>query len=186
YTGNNIYRHNGISVRIHPDNISETVQFLREQWQKIIQDIPFDYFFINDNYIKSYQAEEKVTETIGIFSLIAIVLACLGLLGLAALTVTQRTKEIGIRKVLGASLYDIVALISKQFLILVLFSNIIAFPVAYFVMKDWLRNYPYRIELGFIFFIIGGLLALVIALLTVSFQAVKAARANPVESLRYE
>ena len=175
-----------LSVRIRSDNISETVNFLREQWQKIVQDVPFDYFFIDDNYARSYQAEEKVAEIIGIFSLLAVILACMGLLGLSALTVSQRTKEIGIRKVLGASLYDIAFLISKQFVILVLFANIIAFPIAYFLMKDWLQNYPYRIELGIIFFIIGGLLALVIAMITVSFQAIKAARANPVDSLRYE
>jgi putative ABC transport system permease protein len=180
------YQMGFLSVRIRPENITEALPFLREQWQYIVPDVPFEYFFLADKFAQSYQEEEKVVEIIGLFSLLAILLACLGLLGLAALTVTQRTKEIGIRKVLGASVFNIVLLVSKQFVKLVLLANIIAWPIAYFVMKDWLQNYPYRINVGVSFFLLGGVLALLIALLTVSFQAIKAALANPVEALRYE
>jgi len=180
------YQMGFLSVRIRPENITEALEFLKEQWQYIVSDVPFEYFFLTDKFAQSYQEEEKVVEIIGISSLLAILLACLGLLGLVALIVTQRTKEIGIRKVLGASVTNIVLLVSKQFVKLVLLANIIAWPIAYFVMKDWLQDYPYRINVGVGFFLLGGVLALLIALLAVSFQAIKAALANPVDALRYE
>ena len=175
-----------LSLRIRPEHTTKALPFLREQWKYIVQDVPFEYFFIDDKFSESYGKEEKVVEIIGVFSLLGILLACLGLFGLAALTVTQRTKEIGIRKALGASVFHIVLLISKQFVKLVLFANSIAWPIAYFVMKDWLQDYPYRITMGVGFFLTGGVLALLIALITVSSQAIRAALADPVDALRYE
>ena len=180
------YKIDYISVRIRPENIPETLKFLEKQWRFIVQDIPFEYFFLGDEFSKSYQDEEKTANIIGIFSLLAILLACLGLFGLAALTVAQHTKEIGVRKVLGASISGIVLLLSKEFTKLVIVSNLIAWPVAYYAMNRWLQDFAYRIHIGVGTFLLAGVLALVIALLTVSFQAIKAALANPVEALRYE
>jgi putative ABC transport system permease protein len=120
------------------------------------------------------------------FSILAIFVACLGLLGLAAFVTEQKTKEIGIRKVLGASVMEVVTLLSKEFIRWVLIANVIAWPLAYYIMNNWLKNFAYRIDMSFWIFLASGVLALLIALLTVSSHAIRAATANPVESLRYE
>jgi putative ABC transport system permease protein len=120
------------------------------------------------------------------FSVLAILIACLGLFGLASFTVEKRTKEIGIRKALGASVFSIIVLLLKEFTKLILLANVIAWPIAYFTMNRWLQNYAYRIEIGLSAFVLAGLIVLVIALLTAGYQAIKAARANPVDALRYE
>jgi len=121
-----------------------------------------------------------------IFTFLAISISCFGLFGLISFTAEQRTKEIGIRKVLGASVGSVVRLLSKEFVVLVVLANIIAWPVAYYVMTKWLKNFAYRTEIGFVTFLFSGFLALIIAILTVCFQSIKAALANPVDSLRYE
>jgi len=141
---------------------------------------------LDDNLNQLYKKEERLSLVLSSFSILAIVIACLGLFGLAAFATEQRTKEIGIRKVLGASVANLVALLSKDFTKLVLIANVIAWPVAYFAMQRWLENFAYRIELGFGTFFLAAALALIIALLTVSYNAIKAALSNPVDSLRYE
>jgi len=130
--------------------------------------------------------KKKLSQIFSYFTFLAILIACLGLFGLASFTAEQRTKEIGIRKALGASVSEIIFLLSKEFTRWVLVANIIAWPLAYFAMNRWLQNFAYRINIGIGTFILAALLALVIALLTVGYQAVRAARANPVEALRYE
>ena len=175
-----------ISVRISPENIPQTMAFLKEQWSEYRPHYPFDYFFIDENFDELYRSEEKLGQVFGAFALLAIFIACLGLFGLASFTAEKRTKEIGIRKVLGAPVLGIIVLLSKEFTKWVIVSNAIAWPLAYFVMQKWLQNFAYRTSLGLRIFVGAGVVSLVITLLTVSFQSVKAALADPVRSLRYE
>ncbi len=147
---------------------------------------PFDYSFVDQQFDKLFKTEALIGKLAGVFSILAIFISCLGLFGLAAYTAEKRTKEIGIRKVLGASVKGLAGLLSKEFLQLVAISCLIAFPAAWWMMKDWLDGYTYRINISWTVFALAGILALLIALITVSFQAIKAALANPVESLRSE
>jgi putative ABC transport system permease protein len=147
---------------------------------------PFDYSFVDQQFDQLFKTEALIGKLAGVFSILAIFISCLGLFGLAAYTAEKRTKEIGIRKVLGASVKGLAGLLSKEFLQLVAVSCLIAFPVAWWMMKDWLDGYTYRIHIRWSVFAIAGVLALLIALVTVSFQAIKAAIANPVQSLRSE
>jgi putative ABC transport system permease protein len=147
---------------------------------------PFEYSFFDDIFASVYRAEQKLGDAFGIFAFTAILIACLGLFGLSSLSAESRTREIGIRKVLGATVTNVTLMLSKEFTRWVLLANIIAWPIAYVVMKQWLQNFAYRAVLGIEIFILSGLLALLIALGTVSYQSIRAAAANPVESLRYE
>ncbi|MEO6905066.1 MAG: ABC transporter permease [Ginsengibacter sp.] len=147
---------------------------------------PFDYKFVDEQFNQLFKTETLIGKLASVFSILAIFISCLGLFGLAAYTAERRTKEIGIRKVLGASAKGLAGLLSKDFLILVLVSCLLAFPIAWWMMHNWLEAYEYRIEINWMIFLLSGLLALFIALLTVSFQAIRAALANPVESLRSE
>ena len=174
------------SVKISGKNIPGTLSFLKRKWAEFRPDYPFDYTFLENQIDELYTPEKKVGDIFGIFSLLAVIIACLGLFGLASFAAEQRTKEIGIRKVLGASVSGIIILFSKEFLKLVLISNFIAWPIAYFAMTKWLEDFAYKADISIWIFVLSGLLAVVIALLTVSFQAVKAGFSNPVKSLRYE
>ncbi|MFQ5638923.1 MAG: ABC transporter permease [bacterium] len=173
-------------VRIRPENISNTLTFLKHKWQSFAPGRPFEYFFLDEDFNRIYKSETRLSKIFGYLAAFAIFIACLGLFGLAAFATERRTKEIGIRKVLGATLSGILLLLSKDFTKWVLLANIIACPIAYFAMNQWLQNYAYRINIGIWTFLLAGSLALFIALLTVGYQAIKAALANPVESLRYE
>jgi putative ABC transport system permease protein len=175
-----------ISTKIKPDDVSKTLRDLRKKWAEIAPDQPFDYFFLDESFDLQYRADEKLGLIFSNFTLLAILVACLGLFGLASFTAEQRTKEIGIRKALGATVSSIVILLIKEFTKWVLLANIIAWPIAYVAMNHWLQNFAYRIDIDLGTFILAGVLTLVIALLTVGYQAIKAARANPVEALRYE
>ena len=180
------YSNDNLSIRIRAGRLQETLTFLSGIWKRFAPDYSFDYQLFDDFLNDLYKAEQRMGELFIYFAVLAVFVSCLGLLGLTAYIAEQRTKEIGIRKALGASLSNIMSLISREFLLLVLFSNIIAWPAAYFLMKNWLRNFAYHTNPGFELFIYAGLLALFIALLTVSFQALKAALKDPVDSLRYE
>jgi ABC-type antimicrobial peptide transport system permease subunit len=147
---------------------------------------PFDYVFLDDQFNQMFQSEMLVSKLSRVFASLAIIISCLGLFGLAAYTAERRTKEIGIRKVLGASVAGVAGLLSKDFLILVIISCAIAFPIAYWKMSLWLKTYQYHIDIQWWVFAAAGLTAIIIALVTISFQAVKAALANPVKSLRSE
>jgi len=177
---------NYIVARIRPENISRTVSFLKNKMQAFSPNYPFEYVFQDDYFDRLYGAEEKLQEIFGYFTFLAIFIACLGLFALSSFAAEQRTKEIGIRKVLGATVATVVALLSKDFVKLVLLANLLAWPVAWIAMNKWLQNFAYRIEISWWVFALAGGLALVIAVLTVSTQAMRAALANPVESLRYE
>jgi putative ABC transport system permease protein len=167
-------------------NFPEIISNVEREWASFTGGQPFVYFFLDDELQARYAAEQVVGKVFGTFSGLGIFIAALGLLGLATYATEQRTKEIGIRKVLGANVPSIVSLLSKEFVKLVVIANLVAWPVAYFAMQRWLENFAYRIELGFGTFFLAAALALLIALLTVSYNAIKAALSNPVESLRYE
>jgi len=175
-----------VAVRIRPEDTQGTLAFLEKTWKDIFPDSSFHYTFLEDAYHSLYTSEEKISQLLSLFSGLAVFVACLGLFGLASYMTEQRHKEIGIRKVLGAGVSGLVGLLSKDFTKSVLIANVFAWPVAYYAMNRWLQNYAYRINLGVWMFVGAGLLVLAIALLTVSFQSIKAALANPVESLRYE
>jgi len=175
-----------ITVRIRPEEVAGTLAALEQTWNRLSPAWPFEYSFMDESLDALYRADEKVGQIFGSFAAIAVAIASLGLLGLAAFTAERRTKEIGIRKVLGASVSGVVALLSKEFLQLVVLANLIAWPVAYFAAKKWLEEFAYRIDLGLTAFLLAAATALVIAFVTVSLQALKAALTNPVESLRYE
>ena len=174
------------AIRIRSDDVAGTLSFLKTQWKEIAPNKPFDYFFLDDDYDKLYRTEKQIGTLFGLFSLLAIFVASLGLFGLASFTAQLRIKEIGIRKVLGASVSNLVLMLSKEFAILVGIANLIAWPIAYYAMNRWLQDFAYRIDLGIWAFIVSGFLALFIALTTVSYQAWKVARTNPVDALRYE
>jgi len=179
-------RFSRISVRLNTSQISETIAFIEQAWQKHFPKALLQYSFMDERLEQQYQAEKLFGKVFTIFVAISLVVACLGLFGLAAFAAEQRTKEIGIRKVLGASVAHVIALLSKDFVRLVLLANLIAWPIGYFAMNRWLQNFAYRIDIGWWVFALAGGMALLIALITVSAQAIKAALANPVEALRYE
>ena len=173
-------------IKINSSNTGEILEYIKEKWDEQNVEINYAPSFYEDDLNVLYKAEERFFTIFVIFSGLAIVIACLGIFGLASYTAEQRTKEIGIRKVMGASVSKIVRLINREFLLLVLFSNIVAWPIAWYFMKDWLNNFTYRIDLTIWPFIISGIIAILIALLSVTYKALKASRTNPVNALRYE
>ena len=175
-----------MSVRLAKNMIPETMDRLKEAWAEILPDYPFEFRFVEEDFDWMYRREQRMVDLLKYFSIMAVIIACLGLFGLSSFTAEQRTKEIGIRKVLGANEPSLVYLLCKEFLILVAVSGVIAWPISYYVMTNWLESFAYRFDLGVTIFIFSGVIAVVISLLTVSYQAIKAALANPVNSLKYE
>ncbi len=173
-------------VRLSPQDLPAKLAFVEEKWRAVYPLHPFEYSFLDDDFDNLYRAEQVRGKIFSAFAGLAIFIACLGLFGLAAFSAEQRTKEIGIRKILGAAEGQIVFLLSKEFVVLVMLANLVAWPIAYWAMHNWLQEFAYRTSLRWDVFIMGGIAALLISLVTVSFQAVKAALANPVEALRYE
>ena len=175
-----------LAIRLHPGSIPATIQQLQQLWQQQFPDKPFTYEFMDDTFTRTYQTEVRTGQIFGLFAALAVIISCLGLFGLATFTAEQRIKEIGVRKVLGASVTSIVTLLSKDFLKLVLIAIVIASPIAWYAMNQWLQDFAYKIDIEWWVFALAGLLAVGIALLTVSFQSIKAALMNPVKSLRSE
>jgi len=175
-----------IFARIRPDNVPQTIASIEKIYKKFNPEFPFNFRFLDDDYDRLYRSEEQTGAILRYFAVLAILISCLGLFGLASFLAEQRTKEIGIRKVLGSSVQGIIVLLSKQFLKWVVVANIIALPIAGFLSYRWLQNYPYRTSVGVWVFLLTAVMTLVIALLTVSYQSMKAARSNPVDSLKYE
>jgi putative ABC transport system permease protein len=167
-------------------NIGETIKYIEKTWKEVCPDYQLEYGFYDDHFASMYKKEENLASLVSIFSILAVVISCMGIFGLSVFQSEQRIKEIGIRKVLGASASEIIFLLTKSFSKWVIFANIIAVPAAYYFLNEWLQEFAYRIEITWWMFALAGGIALLIALATVSFQAIKAAAANPVESLRYE
>ena len=174
------------SFRIKSAGVANTVSFIHKTWDRFAIGKPFNYEFMDQSFNAMYKSEDKVGNIFGTFAVIAVLIGCLGLFGLSAFTAAKKTKEIGIRKVHGATVKDIVILLSKEFAVLVSIAFIIAAPVAYYLMSRWLDDYAYRTNLSYWIFALSGMLALLIALLTVSYHAIKAALSNPAKSLKYE
>ncbi len=175
-----------VAARITPQNVSSTLKHIETAWKEQFPDREFNHYFVDDNYRQRYPEEDKMQDIYLIFGFLAIFVACLGLYGLASFATEQRSKEIGIRKVLGATVPNITFNLSKDFMKLVLLANIIAWPLGFFVMNNWLDNFAYRIGIEWWVFVVSGLLAQVIAIMTVSHQAFKSALSNPVDTLKYE
>jgi putative ABC transport system permease protein len=175
-----------LSIKISPTNIPATIQYIESTMKKFAPATPFEYTFFDEVYDATYKNEQKLEAIFSAFAVLAIIVACLGLFGLATFAAENRIKEIGIRKALGASVTNIFILLSKEFLRWVIVANLISWPVAYYFMSEWLNDFAYRIALGFGVFVLSGIIALLIALITVSRQALKAAKTNPVDSLKYE
>ncbi len=175
-----------ISVRFRSGNLQDHIAFLQSTWKSVAGDRDFDYEFLDEALNTAYRQEQRLSDIVRYASFLAIFIACMGLFGLATLVVVRRTREIGIRKVLGADVSRIVMLLSRDFVVLVVIASLVAFPLAWWGLNKWLQDFAYRIEVPWPLFIISALLALFIALATVSFQAIKAALMNPVKSLRTE
>ncbi|TMI71617.1 MAG: FtsX-like permease family protein [Bacteroidetes bacterium] len=183
---NNQPYYNYLIVHAKAADVSPLLKSIETSWHKFDPSEPFEYSFLDEDFQKNYRAENRLSSIVGYFTVIAILISCLGLFGLATFSAEQRTKEIGIRKVLGASVGNIVGLLSKEFLKLVLIAVVIASPVAWWAMNKWLQDFAYKANIGWVVFAATAGIALLIALLTISFQAIKAAIANPVKSLRTE
>ena len=175
-----------MAVKIRADNIGETLNYLESVIQNFAPEFSFEYHFLDEEFEKLYRSEQQLGKIFFYFSILAIMISALGLLGLASFMAGQRTKEIGIRKVLGASVSGILLLLSKEFTKWVLLANLIACPVGWYVMNHWLENFAYRVDIGWWVFVMAGSIALLIAVLTISVHAIKAALANPIDALRYE
>jgi putative ABC transport system permease protein len=177
---------NYMILDIRSENREATIAAIQTTWESLVPDMPLKLSFMQDDYAKLYDSEERSGRLFTIFSLFAILVACLGLLGLASFSADQRTKEIGIRKVLGASITQIVKLLNWQFLKPVVLANLIAWPIAYFAMKDWLESFVYRIDLTFFPFVLAGSMAIIAAAFIVTSQSFHAARRNPIYALQSE
>jgi len=175
-----------MAFRVKTDNLPGLVEKIKQQWDAMVPGQVFLYSFMDEEFNAMYQADQRTGNIFVLFAVLAIVVACLGLSGLAIFTAEQRTKEIGIRKVHGASVADIVTLLSRDFIKLVLIAIVIAIPVAWYIMNSWLQDFAYRTTIQWWVFMLAGAIAVVIALCTISFQSVKAALMDPVKSLRTE
>jgi putative ABC transport system permease protein len=175
-----------ISVRIQPFDIAKTVDSLKNQWEEMFSARPFNYYFLDDVFDMQFSRIERSRKIFSYFTFLAIFVACLGLYGMASFSAAQRTKEIGIRKVLGSSITGIITLLGKELMLLILIANVVAWPLSFFVMKEWIKNFPYRTDIDILSYFGPSFIVLLIGVLTVSYQAIRAALANPVDSLRDE
>lgn len=175
-----------LSIKVKPDNVSEFIGFLSEKWNELAPGQPFDYNFMDEDFASVYEAETRIGQIFSVFTFLAIAIACLGLFGLATFTAEQRTKEVGIRKIIGASITRIFVMLTAEIMKWVFIANLIALPLAYYFMKKWLQGFAYPVDVNWLTFVAALFLSLFIALITVSYQAIRAATRNPVKALRYE
>lgn len=173
-------------VKVNTNDLPSTLAKIETQWHKSFPGNPFEYFFLDEYFNSYYQADRQFRDLFAVFAVLAILIGCLGLFGLSSFTALQKTREIAIRKVLGSSVFNIVRLLSKEFLVLIGVAILIAWPIVYFSMEEWLSNYPYRIEIDWVSFVLSGIAVVVIALVTIGYHTIKSATANPVDALNYE
>ena len=177
---------NYLLLRLRPGNPTRALKHFRQVWERANPGFPCEYEFLDKAFDRMYTNEQRLSRILFSFAILAVIISCLGLLGLSSYTAEEKTKEIGIRKVLGASPWKIISLFSMNFTKLVFIANAVAWPTAYVVMQRWLQDYAYRTSIGIWVFVLAGGLGLFIALLSVGYQTLRAATANPVDSLRYE
>ncbi len=177
-----------LAVRLNPGNTAKSIEQLQQKWEEVEQAFPFDYYFMKEEYQDLYKSEQKMADLFITFTILAMLIACLGLFGLALFSIEQRTKEIGIRKILGASVSGLLYRLSREFTKWILVSVVIAWPVAYFLVNNWLQSFAYRIEvLDYAWiFLVSALIALAIALVTIVYQAYRAATRDPVDAVKWE
>ena len=173
-------------IKIGKENINNTIKMIEDKWQQYFPGNPFDYFFLDDYFDKQYKHDHEFRNTLLLFSMLSIFIASLGLFALASFSITKRGKEIGVRKVLGASTFNVVALFSKEFIKLLIIANIIAWPIIYYVMNKWLQSFAYRINVGFQTLILAGSLVMIIVFFAISYQIIRATMTNPVVVLKDE
>ncbi|MCD6517646.1 MAG: ABC transporter permease, partial [Candidatus Aminicenantes bacterium] len=178
--------HNYIFVRMNPERVQSALQAVEATWKQFAAVYPFEFDFLDDIFNRQYQTDQRMERIINDFTFLAIFISCLGLFGLASYMAERRTKEIGIRKVLGASVSGVVLMLSRDFTKWVLAANVIALPIAWYIASRWMQNYAYRISISWWVYLLSGSLALTIALLTVGYQSLRSALANPADSIRYE
>jgi len=175
-----------LSVHINGDNLRESIDFVEEKWNDFGANRPFNYRFLEETWDEMYTAEKNLGVIFSIATILTIFIALLGLLGLSSFIAEQRTKEIGIRKVLGASMPNIVNLLFRNFALLIIIAFVLAIPVAWYVLHLWLQNFAFHIQIGAFAFILGGVMALAVGMLSISFHILKAASSNPVDAIKYE
>lgn len=175
-----------LSIRVNGDKIPETRDFIEEKWNDFGANRPFDYEFLEETWDEMYVSEKKLGIIFRIATFLTIFIALLGLLGLSSFIAEQRTKEIGIRKVMGASMANIITLLCREFALLISIAFVLAIPISWYVMHRWLENFVFHINIGLPAFILGGLLAVVVGMLTISFHIIRVASANPVDAIKYE
>ena len=178
--------HSFTVARVAAGRTADALSLAKEQWELALPSVPFDYYFVDQRFQQLYEAEERLTGAISTFSMVAIIIATMGLLGLSSLITAQRTKEIGIRKVLGATVMSIIGLLSKRFALLISLAFVLTIPVAVVLLNNWLADFAYRIHLGPLVFLVALVGTLFVALMAIGLQTAKAALANPVQSMRYE
>jgi hypothetical protein len=179
-------RYDLLTARLKAGHVMEAMEDIKKTWNSHIADIPLEYHFVDEMIDELYQSEERLSRLINVFTLLAVAISCLGLFAMASYIAQQKTKEIGIRKVLGASASRIIVLMTREIVGWIIIANIVAWPISFLAMRSWLNDYPYRVKIGIGIFVVSGLVALSLALVTVIGQAAKSAVANPVDSLRYE
>jgi putative ABC transport system permease protein len=175
-----------LSVRIDGKNAQEAIAFVKKIWEENISGFPFSYAFLDDHFDLLYRSDEQMGSVVNIMAGLAILISCMGLFGLAAITTERKTKEIGIRKALGATENQITILLSKNFSVLISIAFVLACPATYWLLSKWLESFAYRVEINPLLFLLGGLVAMIIALGTISYHTIRSAKANPVKALRYE
>ena len=186
FTINPVWGHSSLLIRIRPENTQQSLALISDTWKLLVPEIPFSYSFLDDELNKIYQNDQRWTTIINYSSFFAILIACMGLFGLVTLTVSSREKEVGIRKVLGATITQITSLFAKDFVKLVALGVFIATPIAWYFMNQWLTNFAYHISIGPVHFIIAAVLVLTISLITISVQTIRAGSTNPAETLMNE
>jgi putative ABC transport system permease protein len=182
----NTDRYDFLIADVNADNFDETISFVETTWKKLVNDTPFEYSFLDESLQKQYSEDKKVSRVISSFTFIAMLISCLGLYGLSSYMAERRFKEIGVRKVMGANVRQIVGLMSTEFVKLIAIAFVISVPLAWYAMDKWLESFAYHIPVDFSIFVYAGAGALIVALITVSFESIKAATANPINSLRNE
>ncbi|MEM6831742.1 MAG: FtsX-like permease family protein, partial [Bacteroidota bacterium] len=180
------WNYSEMSIKLNSQNLAQSIEDIENIYAQFVSDYPIDYEFLDDHMDQLYQSDKQMGSVITIIAILSIFIGCMGLYGLSSISIQRRIKEVGIRKVMGASVLELVTILSKNFTLMIIVAFVIASPITYFLLEKWLHSFAYSIELSMFPFLIGGILSLIIALLTISFHVIRAAIENPVKALKYE